>query len=304
MKSGHLGVWACLLLGALTLEVSAADEATQVAVSILPQKYFAERIAGEKAKVLVIVPQGANPATYEPKPSQMRKLADSRVYFAIGVPFEKAWLGKMTAVNPGMEVVYTDRVVTKSIMPSHHHNGAKDHLTHSKIRGAGSPEATALDPHIWLSPPLVKIQARTIADAIIKTDPDDREFYENNLRQFQADLDRLDDQIREIFKDTGHGKEFFVFHPSWGYFAEAYGLNQIPLEVEGKEPSATEMTEWVKYATAKGIKVIFVQPQFPKKGAEAIAREIGGRIAIADPLREDWITNLLEMAEKVKAALR
>jgi zinc transport system substrate-binding protein len=107
-----------------------------------------------------------------------------------------------------------------------------------------------------------------------------------------------------MFEDKAGGTEFFVFHPSWGYFADAYGLKQIPFEIEGKEPGPGEMARLSRYAREKGIKVVFVQPQFSTKSAEAIAREIGGRLIIADPLREDWMKNLREVAAKFRAALK
>jgi zinc transport system substrate-binding protein len=258
---------------------SSSNDPLQVVVSILPQKYFVGRIAGEFAGISVMVPPGSNPATYEPKPSQMLALRNSKLYFAINVPFERAWLKKIAGVNPGLEIVHTDQLVKKGVM-------------------------TSLDPHIWLSPPLVKLQARVIADALIRADPAREEIYQRNLLIFNRELDQLDAEIRGIFAGSGQATEFLVFHPSWGYFAAAYGLTQIPVEIEGKEPSLTETVKLIKYARAKGIKIIFVQPQFATKSAEAIAREIGARVVIADPLSQDWANNLREVAAKFKAALR
>ena len=294
----------CVVPNWVVTGISWAGEPVQVTVSILPQKYFVKKIGKDAVRISVMVAPGSNPATYEPRPSQMRTLVRSKIYFTIGVPFEKVWLEKFRAVTPMMKVVHTDQSVSKrEISACDHRNEEK----HKKIEGASHKafhRASFLDPHIWLSPLLVKIQSRVIAKSLMEVDPARKGFYEHNLGRFEAELDRLDVEIREIFEDRGRGFAFFVFHPSWGYFADAYGLKQIPFEIEGKEPRATEMARLARYARDKGIKVIFVQPQFSTKSAEAIARETGARVVIADPLREDWMKNLREVAEKFKAALQ
>ena len=287
-----------ILSGVLFFEVpvhSSSTDQLQVVVSILPQKYFAGKIAGEFARILVMVPPGSNPATYEPRPSQMRALRESKLYLAVNVPFEKAWINKIARVNPGLEVVHTDKLIKKRQMAAHHHSAAPDQK--EKI----SPSQ---DPHIWLSPPLVKLQARVIADAFIRSDPAREKIYQKNLLIFNKELDKLDAEIREIFAGTGQKTEFLVFHPSWGYFADTYGLIQVPVEIDGKEPSPTETVKLIKYGKAKDIKIVFVQPQFPTKSAEVIAREIGARVVIADPLSQNWANNLREVATKFKEALR
>jgi len=298
------GFWILLFLMIWPAPVgSGAKDPLRVTVSILPQKYFVERISGDLADISVMVPPGASPATYEPRPSQMKALVGSKIYFAVGVPFEKVWLKKFMAANRGMKIVQTDQWVEKMKMPSHHGHEGEAH----KHRG-GPPrdrrEESGLDPHIWLSPPLVNVQAETIARAIMAVDPVHRSMYEKNLADFQADVNEVDSEIRRILGDRGKGGEFMVFHPSWGYFAEAYGLRQIPVEVEGKEPSASEMADLISYAKTAGIKVIFVQPQFSSRTAETIAGEIGAKVVPADPLREDWRENLLEVAKKIRDALR
>lgn len=305
MIRGGLGILICLFGSAsVGYGVSSGREALQVSVSILPQKYFVERIAGEMARVSVMVPPGANPATYEPRPAQMRALVNSKIYFAIGVPFERVWLKKIIAVNPNMRVVYTDMTIRKREMVSQDQDGEKDPLRKRKPAGGGGLKGVAMDPHIWLSPPLVKKQARVITDALIGIDPSHKEVYEKNSEDFEAELDQLDAEIRGIFGDKTKGNEFLVFHPSWGYFADTYGLKQVPVEVEGKEPSASEMARLIRYCKDKGVRVILVQPQFSSRSARAIAGEIGAKVVFADPLHEDWMENLRSVAGEVKAALR
>ena len=173
-------------------------------------------------------------------------------------------------------------------MEEHH----KDHHVHG-----------TLDPHIWLSPPLVKIQAKNILTALCEVDPLHRSVNEANFTEFTERIDQLDSDIRKIFA-TRQGMQFMVFHPSWGYFAHTYGINQVPIEIEGKAPKPDQLKKLIQDARRKKIRVVFVQPQFSTKSAELVAREIGGQTVFANPLAEDWMTNLYDVANKFKIALK
>ncbi|WP_286336039.1 metal ABC transporter solute-binding protein, Zn/Mn family [Hydrogenimonas cancrithermarum] len=242
------------------------------------------------ADITVMVAPGASPATYEPKPSQMKKVTKAQIYFAIGVPFEKAWLPRFKTQNPKMQIIDTTRGIKKLPMASHHHH---KHPQHSTLNTQHS-----LDPHVWLSPPLVKIQARNIAEALGNIDPAHKAVYKKNLEKFELEIDELDLKLREILKPC-HGNAMMVFHPSWGYFAHAYGLKQIPIEIEGKEPKSRELVHLIREAKEEGVKALFVQPQFSKRTARVIAESIGAKIVMADPLAPDWSDNLLRIAKKV-----
>jgi zinc transport system substrate-binding protein len=159
------------------------------------------------------------------------------------------------------------------------------------------------DPHIWLSPPLVMIQVRRILTALQAVDPAHRTDYEANYKGFILELVDLDAELRNTF--VGHqGLKFLVFHPSWGYFAQAYGLQQLPVEAEGKDPKPAQLTEIIEYARRRNIRVVFVQPQFSTKSAAMIAKAIGAEIVFADPLAEDWAVNLRHQARKFKNAMK
>ena len=265
-------------------------------VSILPQKYFVEQIGRKRVHVQVMVRPGASPATYEPRPGQMADLSKADLYFSIGVPFEKAWLGRIKAANPRMRVVATDQGIEKLAMASHHHReedgeppapGGGHHRGHAPH---GIP-----DPHIWLSPPLVKIQVRSILAALQQVDPAHGDLYEANAAKFVSEIDALDADLRRQFSPRQRMR-FMVFHPSWGYFARAYGLDQIPIELEGKDPKPAQLQKLIAHAREDGIRVVFVQPQFSARSAALIAGEIGGRVAVADPLAENWAQNLRTVA--------
>ena len=300
-----------LVAAAITLLVSgsAAGKAA-VFVSINPQKYFVQQIGKDLVDIQVMVQPGASPASYEPKPRQMAAIAKTHIYFSIGVPFENVWLNKIASSNPNMTVVQTEHGIQKIPMADyHHHRKAADHREtdrHYKNehgQAENQRDLGILDPHIWLSPPLVMIQARTILVALQKVDPVHRSDYEANYKAFISEISLLDAELRNIFSNK-HGLQFMVFHPAWGYFADTYGLKQIPLEIEGKNPKPAQLKELIKYADRNEISVIFVQPQFSAKSAEVIARGIGGRVVFADPLAAEWSVNLRKVAREIKAALR
>jgi zinc transport system substrate-binding protein len=287
-----------------------AGEKISVFVSIAPQKYFVQKIGKQWVSVQVMVQPGANPATYEPKPRQMVDLSKTQVYFAIGVPFEDIWLDRIAAANPAMKVVRTDRDIARMAMVAHHHHDGKekDHTADAHhVQSSRHPEKKrshhGLDPHIWLSPPLVKIQVRTILTTLQATDPLHRDAYEANYRRFIAEIDSLDVRLRQIFEGR-RGLRFLVFHPAWGYFARAYGIEQVPIEIEGKTPKPAQLKALIDHAREAGIKVIFVQPQFSTKSAQLVAREIGGQVAFADPLAENWAADLEAVARSFEAALK
>ena len=174
-----------------------------------------------------------------------------------------------------------------------HHGADSDH----------EDEDGGLDPHIWLSPILVKSQARVILTALQNADPAQAAVFKANYDQFMQQVDDLDAGLRKTFSGKA-GLSFMVFHPSWGYFAADYGLRQIPIELEGKNPKPAQLQALIQEARKKGINVIFVQPQFSAKSAGLIARAISGQVVSADPLARDWMANLQKVAEAFKAALR
>jgi len=295
------GITVLLIFFCCRVDVTRAEQRISVTVSIQPQGYFAQRIGRDLVDVTVMVPSGASPHSYEPKPQQMVALTQSRIYFAMGVGFEDVWLDKLSAANPDMLVVHTDSGIQKRFMASHAHFGEtsdEEHHAHSESTG---PRHGGSDPHIWLSPPLVMLQARNMLTGLLQVDPQHREAYEANYRDFIMELLDLDNQIRGIFWQKGMGLKFMVFHPAWGYFADAYGLQQVPVEIEGKEPKARDLRQLIESARQTGIKVLFVQPQFSSRSAQTIADAIGGRIVSADPLAADWHKNLLQVARAIAA---
>jgi len=279
---------------------AAAAERIQVFVSILPQKYFVEQIGGDAVDIRVMVAPHQNPENFEPLPSQMTTLSKADIYFAIGVPFEDAWLQKFTASYPRIRLVHTDAGIAKKPIRDHA-NSPPSSDTHAS---SSHDHPHGVDPHVWLSPELVRIQARHIRDALTSVDPARAQKYDANFKEFMAELSILDQKIKTIFATPAMDKKFLVFHPSWGYFADAYGLTQLAIEIEGKEPKAKELKQLIEVASVHHIRTVFVQPQFSVKQAEIIAREINGRIEVIDPLAGDWGDNLLRTAAAINASFQ
>jgi len=256
-------------------------EKIQVAVSILPQKYFVERIAGNYVKVNVIVQPGKSPATFKPAPQQILDLANSQVYFRIGVPFEKAFMPKIEQTLPALPVIDTSKGIELRMFEDQ--------------RGK--------DPHIWLKPLNVKKQARIILDTLISLDPLHQQDYKKNYKAFVNDLDVVHQKLTDILKPV-KGRMLFVFHPAYGYFADAYGLEQVAITAWGRSPGPAYLEQVVEQAYKQGVKVIFVQPQFDQKSALAVAQVIKGVVVPLDPLAPDYLENLERMAHNIVKALK
>jgi zinc transport system substrate-binding protein len=301
-----------LLICFFSLQTAVAAQLKDtVFVSILPQKMFVQQISGDSLNIEVMVQPGASPATYEPKPSQMRKLASSSAYFAIGVPFENAWLDRIGGVNPEMEIIHTDQGIEKVAMVSHNHDAHADEHDHDAHADEHDHDVhvdehdhdDGLDPHIWLSPVLVKKQAANITTGLIKLFPENTALFQSNFRLFERRLDTLHAEMNKQLLPY-RGKQFMVFHPSWGYFAREYGLVQVAIEIEGKSPKPAQVSEFIKQARKDGIRIIFAQKQFSTKNAQVIAQAIGGEVVLVDPLAEDLFSNMHEIAQKFQEALQ
>jgi zinc transport system substrate-binding protein len=211
-------------------------------------------------------------------------------------------MDKIAAANPAMQVVHTEQGISKRPMAAHHHAG--EHGEDADQQPEDSHDEHGIpDPHIWLSPPLVKLQTDVIMKALMAADPAHTADYARNGRRFQAAIDALDQDLKKMFAGL-EGRRFMVFHPSWGYFAAAYGLVQVPIELEGKDPKPAQLQAIIQYARQHHIRVIFVQPQFSQRSAAMVAKEIGGRVVPADPLALNWMDNLRQVAGEFAAALR
>lgn len=291
-------------------------EKLSVFVSIQPQRYFVERVAGDRAEVTVLVPPDRGPETYEPTPRQIEALGRAQLYFRIGVPFERAFIPRIEAALPNLRIVDTSRNIRRRALEEHSHED--EHELEHEGRSSGRDEADGEpartgdrgsdgepgnpDPHIWMSPPLVKKQAETIRDALVDLRPELAQELRENYRRFARDIDRLHAALSELLAPVA-GETLFAFHPSFGYFAEAYGLEQEAIETGGDQPSAARLERLIANARAEGVRVIFVQPQFSKSAAERVAQAIDGAVVTVNPLAPDWLENMRGIAEAVREGL-
>lgn len=266
----------------------------QVVTTILPQKQFVERIGGAQVQVSVLVGPGQSPETFEPTPRQMTALAEAALFYRIGMPFEELWFDRIVGMNRGISILDArDGIELREMEPAggHHH----DYDPH--LHGEGAP-----DPHFWLSPLAAKEMAWRLRDRLIELRPEAKEEFTANHARFAAELDRLDAEIRSLLKDIPN-RRFMIFHPALGYFADTYGLQQIPIEGEGKEAGAKTLARLIDQAREERVKTIFVQAQFSQTQARTIAKTLGAKVETLDPLAEEYIENLRRVAHALAGAL-
>ncbi len=286
---------ATLVLGCLvSLSLyTVCHAALSVTVSIPPQKNLVERIGGEHVNVDVLLPSNGDPHTFEPKPSQLRQIAEADMYIAMGLPFEDAWLHRLMDASEGVTVVEMHKKLM-SPEDAEAHEGHK-HEDHCTCGGTN-------DPHRWLSPMLMKFMGKDVCTALVKADPENAPAYRANYRKLAKELSELDAKLAHLLGDIpADRRRFMVFHPAWHYFAQSYGLEEVAIEIDGREPTPQQIMKIIDLARAQKITTIFIQPQFSKRAAQSIAEEIGNGASLieADPMAEDWALGITRLAEQI-----
>ncbi len=259
--------------------MAAGAEKIPVAVSILPQAYFVERLGGNRVDVKVMIPKGVSPEIYEPTAQQLIAFSRARMYVKVG----------------GQEAFPAEIKYGRMLAESH---GAVEVIGFS---AKSSPIKD--DPHVWLSPAAVKELGREIHQALSRLDPVNKAYFTANYDAFRQDIERTEREIRKILAGK-EGQSFLVYHPGWGYFAAAFGLKQLAIEEEGKAANAAHIKKIIELAKKKGINVIFVQKGFDTRSARSVAREIKGTLVEVDNLEKDWVNNLINFATILKGALK
>jgi len=259
-----------------------------VTVSIIPQQFFVNQIAGNWLRVNVMIPPGGNPHSYEPTPMQMKDLSNSDAYFRIGyITFEAAWMDKLISVNQQMKVIDTSEgldLITEEGNPEPKH----DSETHSEHAG--------VNPHIWLSPRLVKQEVETIYKTLVALYPEHAPEMQQNFNRFESQIDSTAQSLHQTLSKAS-GTSFIVYHPVWTYLAHDYQLNQVAIEENGKEATAERLKHIIDFAREKQIHIIFIQKEFSNAQAKTIASEIDGSIATMDPLDYNWFNTMKVFGE-------
>ncbi|MEN4005980.1 MAG: zinc ABC transporter substrate-binding protein [Methanobacteriaceae archaeon] len=262
-----------------------------VAVSIPPQAEFVERVGGSKVKVTTMVPAGAHPHTYEPLPEQLKEISNAEMYVKVGsgLEFENVWMDEITEINKNMLVVNSSKGI--NFIPGqdkcdHKHGGESQY-----------------DTHVWVSPRNAKIMVENIYQGLIQIDPANKDYYRANKDKYLQELYNLDKNITATLAGV-EGKKILVYHPAWGYFARDYGLTQIAIEKDGKEPTPQGILSVIDQARRENIRVVFISPQFTRRSAEKVASEIGGQVVMIDHLDKNYIENLKKVAEAFRNSLQ
>lgn len=260
------------------------NEKPIIAVSIVPQKTFAEAVCGDMAEVFVMIPPGNSPANYEPTPKEMEQFSKAKLYFAIGVPTEEAnILPKAEEINEMKIVKLQDDV--------------------SKVYPDRELAPGKRDPHIWLSPKRAIVMVESISREMGEFDPVNKEKYEENAQKYITELEDLDKQIKNALEGV-KDRKFIVFHPAFGYLADDYDLQMYALEENGKEATPQRLQEMVDLAKEENIKAVFYQAEISSKQAESFAEEIGGKTVQLAPLAPDYIENLKNMVTLISEVMQ
>ena len=265
-----------LSVASLSSCTPAKSEHNTITVTIDPLRYFTEQIAGEKYKVVTMVPQGSNPETYEPTAQQMIALSHSELYIKVGnLGFERTWMNKLKANAPEITII----------------DSSKGIVTAKSINGID-------DPHTWMSTKSAIIIAQNIYEALKEKDSKDSSYFRKNLNKLVLKIKNTDKQIRA--KLVGKKKtSFLIYHPALTYFARDYSLHQLPIEEEGREPSAQQIKDIITTARKEGAKTMFVQKEFKNRNTQIVVQSTGAGIKTINPLSYDWTNEMVSIADKL-----
>jgi zinc transport system substrate-binding protein len=261
---------------------------TLIVLSILPQKFFASRVGGDRVETMVLVGPGQNPHSYEPTPRQISDLASAEAWVLSGAEFEISLKPKIKNIFPGLEIVDgTEGAFFRSL--EEHEEDGDDH------------QSGGVDRHTWLGRENAKIAAGHIRDVLVSHDGANAAFYRQNYDALVRDIDAVFDSLKAALEPLW-GSAVYVYHPSFGYFLDEFGIVQKAVETGGKEPTPRQLGLLIEKARKENVKVIFVQTQFPVESAKAAAEAAGAEIVSLDPLAEDWLVNIRFMGEALKRA--
>lgn len=252
-------------------------------VTIEPLRYFTEQVAGEDWKVVTMVPKGSSPETYDPTPAQLVSLSKATAYFSVGhLGFEQQWLSRLQENAPQVKFFDTSRGI--ELLKGHH-----DHEGH----------ADDTDPHVWTTPRNALLMVRNICEALCQLDEGQAEAYRSRLALVEKKIQHTDSIIRQVCQQ-GVQSHFIIYHPSLSYFAQDYGLVQIAIEKDGKEPSPVYLQQLIKECQAHQVRTVFVQSEFNTQNAQVIAREIGAQVVSIQPLNYEWHDEMLQLINVLK----
>ncbi len=275
-----------------------------ITVTIEPLRFFTEAIAGDKFTVRSMVPKGSSPETYDPTPQQLVELSTGEAYLRVGhIGFEQAWMDRLTDNAPHLQVYDASQGIDLIFGEHHHHHPPGEHPHHGADCGHPHPGAPPAyppgmtpDPHIWNSGTNARIMARNILKALCSIDKANEAFYVSRHDSLVRRIERTDSLVRDILSSPSADRAFMIYHPALSYFARDYGLTQISIEEDGKEPSPVHLKSLIDLCRAERVRIIFIQPEFDRRNAEIIARQTGTRVISVNPLAYEWEEEMLNTA--------
>ncbi len=280
-RGSCIWIFMAMLAMALPLRAEPGAGGRRIVVSIPPQKFLAQQIAGDLVNVQVMLEPGHAPETFDPTPRHMAEVAGADFYFSIGVPFEKAWLPKIRQLGPDLRVVE-----------------CCEQFARPADRSAGAD-----DPHVWVSPMRFLRAAELMRAALLSRDQGKRGIYDQKYRTFSAELVMLHRDLRYLLKDR-RIDEFIISHGALGPLARDQGLTQIALESGGKEVGPKFLADITALARRLGIRTVFVLKQYNQGPARALARELNADVVEIDPLAENYLDNMRAIGRLLGAATR
>jgi len=266
------GIFCLSLLLCPMHSAHALEAKMKVVVSINPLADFVKQVGGTKVEVVLLLPPGASPHTFEPTPKVIREISQSRLFFKIGSGLE-FWADRMiTASAARIDIVDSSAGVDLITSENHDHESGHGHLANT-------------DPHIWLDPVICIGIINKIETALSKADPSNALYYRKNASVYRGKLRELDQEISERTK-AFRTREYVTFHQAWNYFSRRYGL-KVAAAIEegpGKEPSPKHVARIIETLRRLKTRVIFAEPQFSPKIAETIAKDAGAQVLFLDPI--------------------
>ncbi|MDD4514779.1 zinc ABC transporter substrate-binding protein [Massilibacteroides sp.] len=290
----QIGVLITLFLLLLTGCGGKQSEDKMVSVTIEPQRYFAEKIAGDKFKINTVVPSGQNPESYDPTPQQMVQVSRSKAYLRIGhIGFEEVWIDKLQENNKEMKFFdLSEGMELIENAEEHHHEHEHDHEHGEEC----SHSHYGVDPHIWSSITGAKKMAWNTLNAFIALDKENTQFYWENYNRLMTEIEATEQEIEKLLAPLKN-RTFIIYHPALTYFSNEYNLTQLSIEMEGKEPSPAQLRRLIDTSRESGAKVVFIQQEFDKKNAELVAKETNCNLVVINPFDYDWKKEMIHIAQ-------
>ena len=275
MKNRFLRAFLILvLLLPLSCVGPAQSDRLVVLATVLPQADMVRQVGGDNVEVIVMVPPGQDPHTDLLGISQMVKVSQAKAYFILGsgLDFERTSLEKIKAQNREMLIFNTSEGI----------------------------EIEGNDPHIWLSVTNAVAMVQNICQGLTEIDPANASYYQSNCDRYLDELVDLEEYIKYKFDGVDEDKRYFlVYHPALGYFASEYGLTQLAVEEEGKDPATADLARIIEEARAHDIDYVFVEPWLDPSKARVIVSELGAEIKVLDPLPESYIEGMKEITDLI-----